>query len=354
MEKMKKKAQLTTMGFILGMLFILVVGLGLTGNLKNPFKGSGSIGLATADLDCPDDGITTLTLSVKNMGNTSGDETFDMGGRLVGDNGHKATVADTTEGSYSLNCGEVYTLKGLSASGAEGDSAEFSSIVDGNAVVNADGEVEFLANKNAMSIIVGGVQHDVLEFRAKDVINDAFMYDDAENNANDYDTDGVNFKSTTNNETDTAIGSGGEFHVMLYYRPTTAEDTVFGDIDGYYVLVEAPSTIYSEPTVKVDGVTYSNMKDSLNADEKLAYNGYEYVYHVPHSVKKNAETALDFQIFALSGVNPADANDMEIDLASRGAYASTSNSNVVQLGSVKDDSSQTVVHTLMDVGFDVS
>ena len=73
---------------------------------------------------CPDTGQTTVTLSLQNSLNTTGSETFDANTVLIGDEGDYQTGTDTTAGSYTLNCGETYTLYVRSAAGAAGDNGK--------------------------------------------------------------------------------------------------------------------------------------------------------------------------------------------------------------------------------------
>ena len=314
--------------------------------------GDALAGLPEGD-SCGDAKTHTLTFSVQNALNTSGTETFDTGYRFtdVMDNS-VVSGTDSTAGSVTLVCGRSYLIEGLTASGAEGDNAEYVSVKSGGAIVQSDGTVLFKATKPSDSLTLGGQQRDTLEFRMFDVINNNFMYDNnaADSSNLDYETDGVNFTSTTNNATSTSVGSGGELHVKLYYRSLTADDTNWNDIGGHYVLIDAATATWNIPVVRINGVLSSNVKGQLNADEAVAYNGYEYVYLSDEAVYKNKEATVDVDIFALSGVNPATGgtDDVQIDLAARGAYAATANSNDVKIGSVQDNSAKTTVETVQD------
>jgi len=345
--------------FQLGGVFLVVLliyGV-FAGQIKIPGLASVAPGAVSdfSDAVCDsDDGLTTLTLSVQNLLNTTGVSTNDMGIRFYGD-GEVVSGTDTTAGSYTLNCPGDYIVKGISASGALGDAATFGAVKTGDATDNGDGTSTIRIRKAAQTVVLGGYVHDNIEMRAKDIVNDGFMFDSAENAATDYDTDGVNFTGTVDNDTETAVGSGGEFHQVLYFRPTSGSISVFGDIGGIYYLIDAPTTAWNTPTVKFNGLLLTEISDQLNADEKKAYTGYEFVYKSEGYVTQQKEGILDFQVFALSGVNPVIATDnIQIDLASRGQYASNSDSNVLKVGSVQDDTSQTVVHTLMDTFFVVS
>lgn len=357
---MKKKGATGGSAFMMMLLAIVAGGLVLaflTGNLKIPGFGAvsvpGAVTPSSLALSCPDTKATTLTLSVANDINKTGEETYDMGIRLVGNKGHTVRGTDTTSGSYTLNCGEVYTVKGLSASGANGDSAKFYGVRSGEATINADGTATISAITGAQTVILSSKAHGVLEMRIFDVINNAFLFDDSDNTATDYDTDGVNYNGTTSGSNSTTVGAGGEFHVIAYVRPTVT-DNVWGDIGGWYTLVDAVTTTWDVPTVKFGGVVMQNVKGQLNADESKAYNAYEYAYLVNKDILTQAEGAIDFSIFALSGVNPnSGSEDIELDFASRGASASNLNGDNVNVGAVQDDSSQTQVHTLIDTSYKI-
>ena len=220
----------------------------------------------------------------------------------------------------------------------------------GDYVDNGDGTVTLKVRKALETYTVGGYQHGVLEVRTKDILNNNFMFDNNAGDAGalDYETDGVTFTSTTANTTNTSVGSGGEFHVIQYFRPTV-DDNIWGDIGGSYMLVEAPVSIWNEPTVRLNGVLLANVKGQMNSDESKAYTGYEEVYKYDSFVKRQQEAAVDLDLFALSGVDPA--SGIEIDHASRGAFASVSNSNIVKEGAVDDSTSLTQIHTLIDTNY---
>lgn len=351
---MKHKKGQAGMGIAIFLAIFLALGgyAFVTGQLKNPFKKVGNLGGDLGDFTdatCDEDGQTALTLSVQNVLNTTGVETFDMGVRIIGGDGEIQAGTDTTSGSYTLNCPGDYVVKGLSASGASGDSAEFVSVVSGDAEAK-DGDVVIRIRKAVQAVTIGGQQHGVLEARAFDVLNNGYAYN-GDNNALDYETDGATFTGTTNG-TALAIGAGGEFHYRFEYRPTV-DDNVYGDIGGYLVLVDAATSVWNVPTMKINGVTYTNYKEQLSADEKIAYADMEYVYLAPSDkIRQTAQSVLDWQMFALSGVNPT--ADIALDFAARGAYASSTNSNLVKIGAVQDNTAKTVVHQNEDFNVDLS
>jgi hypothetical protein len=345
-------------------LSVLVIFGFLSGMIAMPAifkKGGGSLSLAASGSPPPiDDSLcgtaktTTLTLSVENVGNGTAIEQFDMGVRIKNlQTGGVTAGTDTSSGSYSLTCGASYEISGLSSSGASGDAAEFVSIKSGNGQINA-GKVLFTAQEPAQTLIIGGRQHDNIEIRSYDLINDNYQLEANSNDRLAYQTDGANFSGISDNNTVTAVGAAGELKVRYEFRPLL-EDTVYGDVGGFYILVDAPTATWNVPTVKLNGVVLSSIKDQLTSDEKIAYANYEYAYKSTSEVYRTAQASMEFDVFAKSGVNPAiTTDDIQIDFASVGAYASVTNSNNVKTGAVDDSISQAQVHTLIDTMIPVS
>jgi len=302
--------------------------------------------ISVATAGCPTDLVTTATISVENVLNTTGAETYNTTMYIFSKDGEVQSITDTTAGTASLTCGQSYTGKIISTDGAAGDSSEILGTTSGKVT---DGNVEFKASSRALTLSLETNQRGVPEVRARDIVNDAFMYDTSDVTNLDYETtDGVIFSSTTDNATGTAVGSGSELHVTQYVR-ANVDDNDFND-RGIYVLIDAASNVWNIPTVKIDGKVASEASGMLNSDEKIAYNDYEFVYFIPadREVTKNKEVAVDLSIFALGGVDPTGANNVSVDYAVIGQYESTQKTNVIKVGAVKDDSSKTQVYTLHD------
>ena len=113
---------------------------------------------------CPTTGSTTLTLTVQNTLNTTGSESFDVAGKL-----NTQTVADTTAGSYTLNCGEEQTLKLIAGDADGGDNSKTLSVLSYSGMtapeVTSDGFVKFTPTSATGTLIVGGYQHGTMESR---------------------------------------------------------------------------------------------------------------------------------------------------------------------------------------------
>jgi len=319
--------------------------------------GSGS--LSEVNL-CGDAKTTTLTYSFQNIRNTSASETFDTGYRfsaVSGGSSNVVTGTDSTSGSVSLTCGQKYKIEHVSASGVDGDSARIVSLISGNAKILPDGTAEFMANEPTQSLILGGEKHTDLEGRLFDIENDAWFYEDINTtNTVVIHLDGANFTSYLGQNTTTAIGSGGKLRVELEYR-SQEPAKVWGDIDGYYVLVEArPDTYIKDPVAKINGFSVVNLKGQLKNEEATSYDSYEFIYTNANAVTNQNSHKFRFETSALAGIDPtaAQADHVLIDLASRGAYAAVANTNLVKRGSVDDTSTRATIHSLVNTRISVS
>lgn len=354
------KDGMTLKAFGLGALLIALAVVGtMWGTSTGPFADGADTGaLVVIDnqgnvipasqqhlANCPDDGDTSLTIDVQNTLNTTGAETFDVTYYLRGAKGDFQTGSDTTAGSDTLNCGEEYMLEIIAAST---DNSNIEKVLMGPGAVVEDGKVRFTPSGSSYTLRLGVSEHAALEFRAKDVDEGDFVYN-SDGDATDWEADGVAFESTTNG-TAKAIGVGESLNYMLYAR-NTGSDTDFND---YYtlILLEAPVATWDTPTLKVDDVAMSDVKGSLTAQEERQFSNYEYIYKIDQPILDgNDGIKVEIYLEALNGVNPS--TDPEIDFASAGRYLSV-DGVTTKVGAAKDDSSSTVVFTVMDTFIDIS
>lgn len=375
---MDKKGK-TNMWAILGV--VAVVGIAIwvfsSGVLQTTAPGttpSQVVQLPTsAAVECPTDKAWSGTVTMQNILNTSGAETFDTTMYLYEINAdgsqdeaaynaydkYVTTITDTTSGSLTATCGKRYAAKVLSVSGAAGDQAAIKSVLSSsgtqNAKINSQGLLVFTATSDSGQLQLGSYQQGNPQIRVFDIENNGYMFSNGSASATAWNaTDGVNFAGVTNAGTNTSVGSGGSFNIRFEVQSQNTDET-FND-QGLYVLVDAASNRWATPIMKLDGSVLSDIKTGgLNPDEVKAYTGYEYVYLVPKDkalgmVNPN-KYSLEMAISALAGIDPVNSDTLQVDLAPVGSYASVSNSNFLKIGSVKDDSSQTVVHTLWDTNF---
>ena len=368
-----RKGAIPVLGWIA--IIIAVVVFGAIGFSMIPQTQTGGDGVVETSVSCPSDQTWTGTVSVQNLLNDTGAETFDttmnfytikadgsqdeLSYNEIGAGGFSTSITDTTSGSATLSCGKRYAVKILSTSGAGGDPSLVRSIVSQSSVadakVNADGVFVFTARDNSGAFTLGVHQVGNIAARVFDFVEGAdYIYcQDCATKTEWNATDAANWTSTTNNLTSVTVGSGGEYHVRLETRAVVNDQNV--NDRGIYVLVNANTGTWGSPIVKINGVNAVDIIDSgLNPDETKAYSAYEYAYligrNTPLTNKEHVD--VDMDIFALGGQNPA-GNTLDIDLSPIGSYASVSDANNLKVGSVDDSSSRTQVYTLQDETFAV-
>lgn len=293
---------------------------------------------------CPTTGQTTGTIVFRNGEDDTADTPFNVTAYLFGDKGHFTTVSATDGGTtVTLNCGETYTLKAVSASGNRGDNANIYAIEEGAGAYLSGGIVTFTPQAATYYIKVVGSMHGVPEFRIYNLDNAGWRYTEytaTSGNVNTWQLTGKAFNGTTSENATVDVGSGGSFTDEIHFR---SNETLTDVSDfGYYILVDASTAVWNEPTVRLDGVVLS--KAALVSDEARQFSStYEYAYKVDGKIT-DAEHVLKVEFKALSGINPAEANSPTIAIAPIGAFKATA-SNAVKIGAAKDDSSASVVFT---------
>jgi len=296
--------------------------------------------------NCPTTGQTTLTIDLKNGEDTTADTTFDASGYFFGSKGSYVAVTDTTSGSATLNCGETYTFKLVSADGNNQDNAKITGIEQGiGATWNPDGSVTFTPAAATYYLKVVGSKHGVLEFRVWGVDNGAYRYWNV-GNVNGWNLTGAYANGTTSNSTTLSVGSGGRFTDEVHFRANQT-DTNVADF-GYWVMIDAATSVWNEPTVKLDGITLTNQKGLMNPDENRQYGStYEYAYKIDGKIT-DSEHILRIEFSAISGIDPTATNSPVVAIAPIGAYKATS-SNTVNIAACKDDSAATAVFALQSL-----
>ncbi|MEK6880659.1 MAG: hypothetical protein AABY22_13665 [Nanoarchaeota archaeon] len=340
--------------WLVGIILVSVVAMSLFGGSQQQLPTGGAEGSTD---NCPSDLSWSGTIDVRNSLNISGAETYDTTAYFyfAGTDDLKVSITDTTAGAVTLTCGESYDVKILSTSGATGDSAKIVGISQGT--VDPSGEsATFKATGNGNRITISSQQHGVSEVQVYSNIDKAFFRSAIDTTAYNS-TDGVSWNNTGSQADSYAIGSGGELDVSVSLRSTTSDENL-NDL-GLYLLIDAATTVYDTPVMRLNGAAMTDVKDSgLTPSETLAYSAYEYIFLIPSStdVILNDKVTLDFDIFALSGVNPGASDNIEFDIAPVGSYVSIGNpkASVLAFGSVQDDTSQTVVFTLFDMIFNIS
>ena len=354
------KAKDMTMWAILTIVLVVVVGGGvawLLGGIPSgglAVIGGGAPAPAVSGVGCPTSGVTALAATVRNALNDSGREEYDNSVLLYQVLGTEETLfttgSDTTSGAYNLDCGNAYRMKLLSASGS---NAKIIGIDAGvGAKLGPNGEyVEFSATAATYNLIIAAAQHGVLEFRAFDVDNNAYVYDTSDAVNTNYETTGVTFDSSTDNATALTVGAGGDFTWKFDVRTTEVQDDVdFSDFSAY-VLVDAATDKWNIPSLNFDGKSLSQV--TLDDFESRLWKGtYEYAFGVDSAFTHKAKT-LEFAIQALSGVDPGSSDDIVLTFASKGASRETSG-NKVRYSGATDAASPAALFTVQTMTINVA
>lgn len=357
----KKKVKTQRNFFVALLAIVVIVGLVVGFNALNVADEDSAIDKLTKTLEktgnCPDTGLTAFKFDVSNLANETANEGFDgtvyVYQKVDDTETLFTTITDTTTpNSTDLECNANYIAKMISTSGASGDSSYVTSVTGGDAVV-VDGAVEFSTMTSTAYLKVKGEQHASLECRAYDMFNAEYLYDTSDSSALDYETDNATFTSTTSNTTasDEANGLALKLNCRAVQKDTNYDDR------GTLILVENPVAIWEKPTVKVNGQMLENVKGTvvLTPSESIKYTDYEYIYLIPQgTVIKDGGAGVEITVESelLSGVSAVTA-DPQVDLAPRGQFLSI-DGVTVKVGAVTDASSPVQVHTLYDVGLEMT
>lgn len=363
MKKLKGKAGAGMYALILivGLLAVWVIGpsLGL-------FKVSGGGGgLPISDTNCPDTGSTSLKIQMYNADNTSGTGPFDGTIVCTGSDGSTYTITDTTSPTATtINCGFTYRCKGVSSNTNAFPGDDYSGIganilalrngPSGTAVSN--GELTFSAVDPNVNIDVSGIKLGFVEARLYDKNYASYVYGGSgtasKTKGNWIRGNGImsEFGNYTNNRTASTgvgamlLGTGEGLDLELDLRTNDTQVRV-GDF-GYWLFVDASTTKWEVPTVRVNGKSILSTCAARTDAETKAYSGEEYCYYVTDVMKKSEYTIVDFSVDPTTGTNPATTDSINVTLAIVGGFQSTADNTNVMRGAVKDDSSFTQVYTL--------
>jgi hypothetical protein len=332
---------------ILGALFVF--GPSLT-------QFSAGAGPAPSGLACPDTGQTTYSLYLRNGEDDTADVPYNATVHFFGDKGDYkvGTVTSGTATTATLRCGEKYIGRVVSADGNRGDNARIRS-ADPSTVgtsVNADGTFTVTASGPDMYAKLVGSFHGVPEFRVWNEDNGAWRYlgvaSDEGNNNNWALTGGV-YNGTTSENSTISVGAGGRFTDTIHVR---ANETVTDALDfGGYVLVDAATATWNEPTVSHNGAKLSRV--TLLPDEARQFSGtYEYAYKI-NGPLTDTEHTLKTEFVAVTGQNPTETNSPGVAIAGIGAVKSI-NGNSILYQAAQDNAAATRVFTLQSITLGVA
>ncbi len=149
-------------------------------------------------------------------------------------------------------------------------------------------------------------QLDHITVYAYDNINKGFVYDDSDASATDGEelVDTTTFKSTTNNATAYAMGTGTHLD-WTFTVYTGATQRSWGDLKNY-VIVDADKSDFAPVSLYLDGKGLSPIdraKSSLNDNDKGYLSAYEYVAELDEDIIESLKN-LQLKATPKSGQNP--------------------------------------------------
>jgi len=292
---------------------------------------------------CPTTLQTTFNLTFKNTEDTTADSTISGTAYLFGSKGDFQTMT-SSGATKTLNCDETYTLKFISTDGNNGVNAKITGIEQGpGSVLNSDGTVTFTPIGSNYYLKVDGSKHGVLQAKLFDIDNNAYAYAmKGSPTQGAYELTGTTFVTSAANATFSISTTDTEQQVKIYYR-VNQTDTRYDDY-GYWILIDANSSVFNEVTVKVDGVLLTDQKGSINSYENRNFGStYEYAYKLDNRVV-DTDHELYLDIRALDGVEPGSGDDIVITFQPIGAFKATS-SNAIKYAMVTDASTPANVFT---------
>lgn len=344
----------TKNAIIIGLLLVLCVIGGAFGGKYLMSTGNVDDKQLIVNSKCGSDLKSSWTITAYNGLNDSGlqsrDQTAYVYSVVNGVEQRVATLSDLTAGTLSsgVDCGSTYRIRLVSASGK-------GTLVDkviGGKVVDGGKAVEIIAGvSNNVEITTKDVSGVKVKVYDNNLRGD--VYDGSDAVATDYETTTATFKSTTNNATAMAIGLGESLDVTMNMKAVTAYNDV-ADL-GMYILIDAPTSEYETPVVKLNGNVLSEAT-GLSASEDKAYSAYEYIYKVnavagQALIAYNTDTKLQIEMGTVSSVDAS--TDVVVAIAPIGGVQDTTSSNMVY-GSVDNSASRTAVYALQTFTLDLS
>jgi hypothetical protein len=365
LKKLRNRGMVQDFGALL-VMFVLIVGAGVSilmvanymGLLSTPSGGStggGTIGVPPVVTSaCGDDGLGTIKVRAKNSGNETAAEwyaaTVYLYKKVNGGIQYVTSTTTATDGTYATfnntPCNAEYVMYILSADGAAGDNNNIDAIdASSENIKLVGGAVEIDMADEDVYATVHSTQHATLEFRAYDNNENGYMYDTGDSAATDWETTGVVFTSTTNNDTNMTVAAGGDFNVELQIRAAQTDTQFQADgANSIIIAVNGDIGTWDELDVDCGGKSTEVSPSELTEFERNLWSGYEKFFKLDKILENNPRTSC-----TLTGIAKPSVSSWKCPsytFAARGNYVGTT-SGVIELHSAaKDDSSYTNVYTV--------
>src|SRR3990167_3007491 len=246
---------------VIGIVAVIAVALFLVMGLFGTEQSTSGTGSTSSGVDvsqCPSDLTWSGTVNVQNVLNSSATQNYDSTVYFykTGTDILKTSITDTTSGSVTLTCGETYDVKILSTgtSTRTGDGGRIRSLSASGSVINDDGSATFLAKGDGETLTIGTNEWGTLELRVYDNDQASFVQHPDGGSSNYSFIDGENFTGSGVNGFD--VDSGGE--INLNYDLRAYNSSLAYNEYGVYILVDADTSLYDVPTIRVDGAVVEN------------------------------------------------------------------------------------------------
>ena len=321
-------------GALVAVLGLVIIASGSTG-IGMPFAIGGAqvtVNQAGAVAGVIDPQATTkVTFTALNSLNSSGTEYL------------TPTVYIFDEkGNYVTQVSVPAAIDGGNWTGATyGKKYDWVTLSTSNALQTAKGS--FVGDSQA-TVQVAMPQMGATTFRAYDRDLSGFMYDAADADTG-YEASGIAFTGSTNNLTNTTVGTDGILRIRLDALQT-ATDTTSGDVGNYFAIdADANNWTAKDAAVYVNGVKLVLAQEgSVIGLSQLQSDGYEAVFVLPTPAVQGARTTeITVDLQAASGVNPT--ADVKFALAKAGTLAALNDAQKLTTGIVKSDG-RSYVHAL--------
>lgn len=309
--------------------------------------------LSVADVlsSCPDDGTVDFTARVKNTEKAGTAHYMAVTGYVTSkDNTQDPTI-------YNTSLGGAYTTR--ENLNCDGKSDYSYSVVATNNTFGS-GVFGIGVVKENIRQTYSVPQFGRIQVKAKDVINDAWIFKTEHTGQTDgiatsYINTTVTLQSSTNT-TAYAMGVGSELSWDIWAQ--TAVNTQYGnedENDRCFVVVDADTTQYDEPTVRFDNNALTDVKKELPSEYTAPLSGYEYIFEMPKGARVDSSySILNYYTRSKSGVNPT--VDQKVRFLCEGHYLSDEDGVTVKKGLFRDDSGTTEVFSdlAQEITLDIS
>ena len=340
------KALWTVLG-VIGLLVVIVLIVGMFDQRTVQPGVPGAPGVPGVPSTCPSDLSFSGTIDVQNPLNRTGAQTYDTNIYFYDSDGnYVGRVTDTTSGTLTfLECGQTYTMKAESS--ATANAKIQSATMSGGTVLGSNGNgMKIQVTRGSGNIKLFINQHGGIQTRVFDLDANVFSRTVQSATTTYVTTNNANYSGSA--DSGFAVGAGGTLRVRADVQ-TENQHQSFNDL-GTYVLLDMATTVWDKPVVKINGQTANQV--SLAGDEAIAFNSYEYAYLIPEGTDFINPDSLQIELVApaLTGVHP-NGDTIEMSFAPRGQYVSVTDSSVLKIGAVQDNSARSDVHTRHIINF---